>query len=77
MTAEAYAALDFKVPPGWVLVKLRGGSRDGYKFWVHRPGPRLRVTPDDQQEYVRGRGDVWYWPAPPAMEEPEPEQLTL
>jgi hypothetical protein len=69
--------IDFEIPPGWVLATLRGGSRDGYRFWVQRPGKSLRLTPEDSEEYVRGRGDVWWFPAPPAVEEPEPEQLTL
>ena len=68
----------FHVPPGWVLCTLVGGARDGTAVWVLRPPKRMRLTPDDADEYVRGAFDVWWHPAVP---DPEPvevtEQLTL
>lgn len=70
----------FHVPPGWVLVTLRGGPRDGTKCWVKRPERTLYFgdMAVDATAYVRGSGDVWWHPAVP---DPEPveatEQLTL
>lgn len=78
-------ALPLRLPPGargpplnelpaelaarYTLVRLRGGSRDGQTFWSLRPPHRFRVAPGDEEEYVRGAGNEWWCPAPPAAGE--------
>jgi hypothetical protein len=52
----------------WTLVTLRGGSRDGTRFWSSRPPKRFRLAPGDEEEYVRGEGGEWWHPAPPAAQ---------